>query len=515
MDRAAVKALIERAKKAFADKPGIVHISYGLKLVDNKVTDTPSLRVTVKRKIPESELPPEALLPESFEGIPVDVLEPRSGQLIHCQDTRQYSRMIGGITISTKAANGRMSGRGTLGFFARINNVADPDNIVLLSNNHVLTSNGGTAGTTVYQPASRDLGNTTTVDQSTDKAIAKIHSVGFHENRSFTYPGETPEDFYVDAATAKLNFSISSLCKCFTGTKFANKVRDLNVGQPQPSDKITGQSRITDADVNQPSGILVKVGRSTHRTVGQVVAAFEQINVEDGQGNVIVSAQNVIEIAPIGNDCDGLAQFCAPGDSGSVVVNDQGQVVGLLFLRGSGASNDGFGYACHIDPVLEELDIELISTARPPVGPAGEASSLATAQIVHVDPEMKALETRVMSNPAFRPLYLGFMDHWDEIVALVNGRRPLLVAWHRLKGPVFMAHLSESARRPGHSVPRCIEGVSRRELLSTMADLLIAEGSAELGGYLQSVRDRTLAMAEHIDDLHGFVRDRVPEPADG
>lgn len=514
MERAEVKALIERAKSAFAEKPGIVHIGYGLKISGNEVINTPSLRVTVERKLPESELSEDELLPKVFEDVAVDVLEPRRGRLIHCQDTRQYSRMVGGITIATKGANNRMSGAGTLGFFARINNMDDPDNVVLLSNNHVLTSNGGTEGATIYQPASRDLGATTAIDQSREKAIAKIHNVGFQENRPFTYPGEIEENFYVDAATARLNFSISSLCKCFTGTKFANRVRDLNVGTPA-SNRITGQSRITDADTNQPSGILVKVGRSTYRTVGQIVAAFDQVSVEDSEGNVIATAENVIEISPTGNDCDGIAQFCDHGDSGSVVVNDQGEVVGLLFLRGTGATNDGFGYACHIDPVLAELDIELISTARPPVGPAGEASSLAMAQIVEADPAMQALEARVVADPELGPIYVGFTGHLDEIVSLVNNRRSLMVAWHRLRGPVFLAHLGENARRPDHLVPHSIDGVSRRELLDTMADLLIAEGSAELSAYLASVRDKTLEMAGQVEDLHGFVRQRALEVADG
>lgn len=97
----------------------------------------------------------------------------------------------------------------------------------------------------------------------------------------------------------------------------------------------------------------------------------------------------------------------------------------------------------------------------------------------------------------------------------MNHRRRRLLAWHRLKGPAYLAHLSESARLPAHAVPHQIEGVERRKLLATMADLLIEEGSRELADYLRSMREETLDPADRVGRVHDLAADKAPEPANG
>lgn len=54
------------------------------------------------------------------------------------------------------------------------------------------------------------------------------------------------------------------------------------------------------------------------------------------------------------------ARFCEKGDSGAVVLNDDGGIVGLLW----GVTDQGEGIACPISPVAEELKIRFGAGSR-------------------------------------------------------------------------------------------------------------------------------------------------------
>ncbi len=529
-------ALRERAEAALKARfPDVTGVGIGLREKDGKVTNLPALRVYVKQKRPRSELREHDILPTTFEDYPIDVVEPIEGVPAHCEDITMYSRMISGITISTfkRPSSSVPFNRGTLGFFATVQGVAPPKNVVMVSNHHVLGFNAGSNGDKVYQakgialpsPPAATLPQTdlelNEFGQPIGRKIGKIDNIGKEGTHSYAYGTDPAADYWVDCATARLDIEISSTCNKSTGINYKNEVKGLRIGATATSD---GNSRIVDIARVRPDQIapgefdgtntnvaddyvVFKVGRRTARTVGKVFEAYLPANPASSFDRP--GAMMIIATQP---DCDGFDRFSAEGDSGSAIVNENNELVGLLFATGV-APDENVAFACHIHPVIDYLGIEVISDANPPLGPAGSTRDDQPGALMPIEANTLALRARIEAHPEMGPLYRRFMQHWDEIVMLVNERRRLLVAWHRAKGPTFVAHLSESARTPGHRIPFEIEGITREVLIERMADLLYAEGSDALREYILSQRDDALALINSFDDLHRFVADVEAENA--
>lgn len=368
---------------------------------------------------------------------------------------------------------------------------------MLVSNHHVLADGGGVVGDTVYHPQWTVVGPRTTVPDT--GPIGKIHALPAEANHNFTYPSEAAADYFVDCASAKLNICISSWCDTNCGVSYQNEIRGLNIGG---NSRIESVARVAQSDLNAPGDYVVyKVGRQTSRTKGAVI---DVAAVADG-------CQRLIEIAAAEPDCDGIDRFAWDGDSGSAVINAQNQLVGLLFaVLDEDASR---AYACHIHPVMDRLGITPITVADPPVGPAGKAREDVQGFFDGVN-ETIPLRERLLATPKGAEIYREVLAQRAEVVALVNHRRPVTVAWHRSQGPAFLAHGVESVRNPGHLVPREIEGVARETLARRMAASLAEHGSPGLKASMERWLPFVLDHIDDFDSLHDLVARFEPEPAD-
>lgn len=504
MDQQRLAELHERAEAELTRIPGVVGVGFGLKEVGGRTTEQRALRVYVRDKRPLADIPADEVLPTEFEGFPVDVLVVREIERLHCEDLQQHDPLIGGITITGFMSNG--SGgfyAGTLGFFATLNGVPGPKNVVLVSNSHVLKAGSAALGSTVYQPLVVDTGSGTVIEDSSKSraAIAEIHDLGQETDHSFAYPGETAKAYFVDAATALLDISISSWCHSNCGVSYKNAIRQLDIGG---NSKIEGVTRVAQADLDAPGDYVVyKVGRRTSKTVGRIVDIAAHFS----------GGQRLIEIEPTQPDCDGIVRFAAEGDSGAAVVNAQNRLVGLLFATGVGA-NASRGFACHIHPVMDRLKISPISVANPPVGPAGEARDDRTVVLDGEQASCLQLRQRALSTTRGAEIYPLFEELREEMVGLVNRHRPATIAWHRGKGPAYLAHLAENARHPGHPIPFEIDGVTRSDLLVRLADAFDASGSPRLRAAVAAHRDELLELIDDFDDLHELVGRFEGRPAD-
>ncbi len=56
-------------------KPNVVGVAVGLTKKDNLYTNRVGLVVLVRKKVPESQLAPEDVIPRQLDGVPVDVQE--------------------------------------------------------------------------------------------------------------------------------------------------------------------------------------------------------------------------------------------------------------------------------------------------------------------------------------------------------------------------------------------------------------------------------------------------------
>jgi hypothetical protein len=187
--------------------------------------------------------------------------------------------------------------------------------------------------------------------------------------------------------------------------------------------------------------------------------------------------------------------FGVPGDSGSVVVNQQNQVVGMLVRAGSGRALAGpdvelravrsFGAVTPIGKVLSQLNITIPGGGWSPAAPSAGADAALALEYEQLARAIDATRQELSRSPA-GALVLEKLDrHGRECRRLVNRVRRVTLAWHRSRGPAFLHHALESLRDPGHRIPRSIDGAEWRQLLDTMQDVLAEHGSDELRADLE------------------------------
>lgn len=480
--------------------PGVLGVGWAYKQTGGEITDEVGFRVLVAEKKKKSELKPEDILPTEFKGIPIDVMTIPLGEPLQCGDTQYHSPLIGGITVSNQRL--RPDNRpevGTLGFFATMAGQPTRDNVFLVSNNHVLMAVQASVNDAVYQTEWVIQGGVAVVDLRMEQLhpIGKIHNAGLQNNHPFTFPGESQAQYGVDCAMAKLDISISSWCDTNCGVSYKNEIRGLNI---RGNNTIASVANVRQAQVQSgsPNYVVYKVGQATDRTVGRVTAVNTSIAIPGG-----TVLQNCMEILATGNNCLGNPDFADHGDSGAALINDQNQLVGLVFSRDP--ANHSIGHACHIGPVLDLLQITPITAANPPVAPAGRLLSDLPGVVTDGVDHLPALKQRLLNTERGRQVFDLALAHRFEIVKLVNECRPVTVAWHRNKGPAFLGHLMSNARNPEHVVPGEIEGVTRDTMVRNLTGALLAHGSPELRQVIACHFDEGVAQLDRFDSLHELV----------
>jgi hypothetical protein len=103
----------------------------------------------------------------------------------------------------------------------------------------------------------------------------------------------------------------------------------------------------------------------------------------------------------------------------------------------------------------------------------------------------------------------------------MDRKREVTVAWHRMEGPAYAAHVLNSFRDHGHTIPGDVHGVTPQQLVARMAAVLRKYGSAALQADI--ARYEALALEwlttgdtsvwELVDRLRRIEIDQTP-PAD-
>lgn len=330
---------------------------------------------------------------------------------------------------------------------------------------------------------------------------------GFSGNRTFG-----TDKYFIDAALASIDDQDDA-------------VRAIpNVGH------ITGAGNIIDAAVGptDPVMIVKKMGAMSHYTEGIVRSVNEQlgpaknfIRIDPSPGHTFTykekrkidleflddvladyPAQSSGGTATLINAAEGIVEFkvevfALPGDSGAQVINSAGEIVGMVFA-GDMFEAPAFDYdtkrwrtvgipkgpvfACHIQPVLEAMDIHLeastITTSAQPL----DMNSTDNGQRSHqtLNKKLARLEHRLNNTIEGRELVNAMQQFFPELVALIHHNREIKVAWHRLQGPAFIALFFRSIDYPDMVYPRKLKDVDVIFLLQKMATLLRSHGSPEL-----------------------------------
>ncbi|HEY3840752.1 MAG TPA: hypothetical protein VGL72_29470 [Bryobacteraceae bacterium] len=513
MTQAELARIHDEAREEFAKYPGVVGVGYGFKRIGGKWVDSVGLTVFVREKKPQANLRPEEVIPAEFKGLPTDVdVVPNVTLDSACEDHTIHSPLAGGITISnlTKDSSGNFSA-GTLGFFATVNGKAGPQNIILVSNNHVLCDNAAKVGDLIYQPPLFLSGGSWGINPANrdNNSVGGIVNAGQKGDHPFTYPGETVLQYYVDCATAEVSFCVSTCCHTLCGQHFTDQIIGLALNG---SNQIVDIARVQQSDLVAGTDYVVyKVGRTTGRTVGKVVMINHPVSVTTPPPPS--SGNNAITIIATANNCNGELKFSDSGDSGSAIVNAQGKLIALLF-GGDSSQVPKLTLASHIHPVLDFLKVTAITQANPATGNPAYSTDAVNAALAApaagINPTaVPALRERLNKTPEGAQIASMIESHATEVIHLVNHNRRVTVTWHRNKGPEFLNESVLNAHDPAHVIPAEIEGVTRDTLLQRMAKVLSEFGSAGLRASIGQIEwflprlGQFGSLRELIDSLSG------------
>lgn len=189
------------------------------------------------------------------------------------------------------------------------------------------------------------------------------------------------------------------------------------------------------------------------------------------------------------------------GDSGSVVIDYQGRVIAQIVRKLSVpvvqfvkpgqesliefTSVSNFGVASPIQGVLDQLKIT-IPNSFDQSGPSG-GTALGVLPLGQPNPaeseERRAiarLREGLLESRRGRLLIGKIGQHRREVRGLFARVRAVSSAWRELQGGAWYHEVVRNARNPRHCIPRTINGVSREQLVATMAELMMRYGSPEL-----------------------------------
>jgi hypothetical protein len=204
---------------------------------------------------------------------------------------------------------------GTIGCFVK-SSENKSNKIFLLSNNHVLANeNDAEQGDCIIQPGRSDSGK-----ESTDRVASLYNYIRLEPRQQNT----------IDAAIAELEENEADFCSLY----------QIGSIQGVSSKPILPGMRVK------------KVGRTTGKTHG-IITSIEIVGLEIDYRAILRTFKGVFAIKTDSSN-GSLKHFSAPGDSGSLILDEDNMAVGLLF-----AGNDERTFAIPIQTVFDALKVEL------------------------------------------------------------------------------------------------------------------------------------------------------------
>jgi hypothetical protein len=315
-------------------KKNVVLVARGKKIVDGVTTDRDAIIVGVTKKVTPrtkaaAQLGLDNLVPQSIDGVETDVIEVGEIRALAVDRTKKWRPAPGGCSIGHFAITA-----GTLGMVVKKGGIAH-----ILSNNHVLAnSNDAEIYDPVLQPGPHDGGTSADIIGNLT-AFVKINFTGDPSTCLITRLAA-----WCFNGLAKLFHRYSRLGTYSTET---NKV-DCAIARPIIEEDISDEI----LEIGKPAGFnlaelqvgqaVKKSGRTTGLNQGSIVGLDAIVSVGYGDNKMALFVDQVLT-TPIAQG----------GDSGSVVLNENNQVIGLLF-----AGSDAIAIVNKIANVIEGLGLD-------------------------------------------------------------------------------------------------------------------------------------------------------------
>lgn len=325
-----IKGLLPSINRQLFKKPNIIATGIGYKMVQGKKTSQLCIIASVETKVAAAALSQSELIPSTIDGIPTDVYPVGPVHILQ-SPTGRFRPAPGGVSIGHFNITA-----GTLGCL-----VKKEDTIHILSNNHVLAnSNQAVTGDIILQPGPLDGRNIS------DHIIAKLS--GFvpiqfeNENSSCRFSKGITGIFNffarMSGSSARLHSSIIKQNGNLVDCAIARPINDGDV-----FNNILGIGTISGMAEGLLSMNIKKSGRTTGFTEGIIEQVDVTVRVNFGAGKTALFTDQLI--------AGGMSQG---GDSGSVVLNSDNEIVGLLF---AGSTNTTI--INRIQNVFSELGVNL------------------------------------------------------------------------------------------------------------------------------------------------------------
>lgn len=314
-----VRKLLNSSREDFFRRSNVVATGVGYKVTESGLTSEPSLICSVSKKIPKSQLSSRDLIPKTIDGIATDVLDSGIIRAFSSQ-TQRVRPAPGGSSIAHTAVD-----MGTFGCL-----VKRRSDIFILSNNHVMADgNAARIGDTILQPGPEDGG-----ENPADKIALLTDFVPIHFSREGGRP--VAGSFF------------QRLVGLFGGQpRQKTNLVDAAIAQPLDDSfverSILGLSEIVGVGKAELGMEVQKSGRSTGLKAATIQQIDVTVSVEFSGGRSARFSDQLIT--------DPMSE---PGDSGSAVLDKDGNLVGLLF-----AGSDSITLVNRIQNVFSALDVSL------------------------------------------------------------------------------------------------------------------------------------------------------------
>lgn len=331
-EQSSITQVKQEHEQTIMTKTNVIGVGVGYKISQGTVTDTESIMVLVRRKVPQAALTPDMIVPSTVDGVPTDVIEVGDVRALQTRMDR-WRPVPAGVSMGHYKV--------TAGTFGAVVRDRSSGTRLILSNNHVLAnSNDAAAGDPILQPGAVDGGN--------NPADIVAHLERFCP---LQFTQDTPDCNIATGIAAVLN-----LLARLTGSKHrlatlqqnlqASNTVDAAVARPV-NDSIIQNNILEIGEISGTASpaLLMNVrksGRSTGLTTGRILVLNSTVEVSYGT-NRTARFENQIVTSPMSS----------PGDSGSLLVDANSlRAVGLLF-----AGSDQSTIHSPIQAVLDCLDI--------------------------------------------------------------------------------------------------------------------------------------------------------------
>jgi hypothetical protein len=306
-DVARARDALRNQRRQLLGRSNVVATGVGFKRIGGERTSTLSIICSVVKKVAPPQLSIKDLVPATLDGLPTDVIE--TGVIRALQSpTDRYRPAPGGVSIGHRDITA-----GTLGCLVKKNGRS-----VILSNNHVLAnSNAAQTGDPILQPGPYDGG------RYPDDRIADLEQF-----IPISFIGLPSDCSIANAAARFLNqfaglLGSSVRLQAIDQQQMENLV-DAAIARPLNPDDVKDEILQIGSIQGSADGTLgmaiKKSGRTTGFTTGEIEQVDVTVNVQYGEGKMAQFTDQLM-----------AGPMSQGGDSGSAVLNQNNQLVGLLF----------------------------------------------------------------------------------------------------------------------------------------------------------------------------------------